>query len=90
MSFIESWEKVTRRYVAAGGVEPADEQKRQILVRRLPGTTAEDVYKMLKDYSTYASLRKECKRKDVWMLEYGEKKKASRQSPSSQRRTSSS
>ena len=40
-------------------------------MRRLPGAGPDNVYTLLQDYPTYALLRKECKRKDECLLEYG-------------------
>ena len=47
MPFIVEWEKQIRKYMAAGGSDLSDEQKRQNLVRRLLGVGPDDVYKLL-------------------------------------------
>ena len=70
MDYVQHWEKSIRLYKAAGGQEPADEQKRQVLVRLFPGVDKKKTYELLKDYKKYDAMREHLRKKSTWMAEF--------------------
>lgn len=76
MKCIEDWEQAIELYEAADGKAPEDEQRRQKLVRLIPGVDDEKVYELLGKYKSYDSLRDYLEKKCEWLVEYKPKKAA--------------